>query len=56
MQIKTTMRYLLTLVRIAISNNLLIQTIKAAESVEERKSSYTVEGNLNWYSHYGGVI
>ena len=23
------------------------------ESVEKRKHSYTVGGNVNWYSHYG---
>ena len=25
----------------------------AREGVEERKSSYTVSGSVNWYNHYG---
>ena len=41
MQIKTAVSYHLTLVRIAI--------IK----MEAREPSYTVGGNVNWYSHYG---
>ena len=27
--------------------------ICAGKGVEERKSFYTVRGNVNWYSHYG---
>ena len=46
MQIKTTMRYHLTLVRMAITKNL--QTINAGESVEKREPSYTVGGLLWW--------
>ena len=42
MQIKTTMRYHLTLVRMAITKNL--QTINAGESVEKRESFYTAYG------------
>ena len=30
-----------------------LQTINAGEDVEKREHSYTVDGNLNWYSHYG---
>ena len=30
-----------------------LQTINAGEYVEKRESSYTVSGNVNWYSHYG---
>ena len=58
MQIKTTMRYHLTLVRMAAikkSTNKTKksqQTINAGESVEKRESSYTVGGNANYYSHY----
>ena len=45
MQIKTTMRYHLTLVRILLSKSL--QTINAGEGVEKKESSYTVGGNAN---------
>ena len=51
MQIKTTMRYHLMLVRMAAikksTNN------NAGEGVEKREPSYTVGGNANSYSHYG---
>ena len=30
-----------------------LQPLNAAESVEKWKSSCTVSGNANWYSHYG---
>ena len=45
MQIKTTMTYHLTPVRMAIIKNL--QTINAGEGVEEREPSCTVGGNVN---------
>ena len=45
MQIKTTMRYQLTLVRIAIIKNQ--QTINAGEGVEKREPSCTVGVNVN---------
>ena len=51
MQIKTTMRYHLTLVRMAIIKSL--QIINAGEGVEKREPSYTVPGNISWCSHYG---
>ena len=51
MQIKTTMKYHLTPVRMAIIKNL--QAINAGEGVEKREASCTVSGNVNWYSHYG---
>ena len=51
MQLKTAMRYHLTLVRMAIIKNL--QTVNAGEGVEKREPSYTVGGNVNGYSHYG---
>ena len=50
-QVKTTMRCHLTPVRMVIIQNL--QTVNAGEGVEERKTSCTVGGNINWYSHYG---
>ena len=45
MQMKTTMRYHLTPVRMAIIKNL--QTINAGEGVEKREPSCTVGGNVN---------
>ena len=50
MQIKTTMRYHLTSVRMAPSNN--PQTTNVGEGMERRESSSTVGGNVNWCSHY----
>ena len=50
MQIKTTMRYHLTLVRRAIIKK---STINAGEDVEKRESSCIVGGTVNWHSHYG---
>ena len=44
MQIKTTMRYHLTLVRMVIINK---STNNAGEGVEEREPSYTVGGSVN---------
>ena len=49
--IKTIMRFHLTPVRGPSSESL--QTIRAGVGVEEREPSYTVGGNINWYSHYG---
>ena len=46
MQIKTTMRYHLTPVRMAIIKNL--QTINAGEGVEKRECSCTVGRNVNY--------
>ena len=51
MQIKTTMRYHYTPVRMAATQRL--QAINAGEGVEKREPSYTVGGNADWYSHYG---
>ena len=48
MQIKTTMSYHLTLVRIAIIKISAIYTIlNTGEGVEKRELSYTVGGNVN---------
>ena len=45
MQIKTTVRYYLTPVRMALSKSL--QTINAGEGLEKREPSNTVGGNAN---------
>ena len=54
MQIKTTMRYHLTPVRVAISK--ITQITNVGENVEKREPLYTVGGNVNWYSHCGKNI
>ena len=51
-QTKTTMRYHLTPVKMAITKKNL-WTINAGVDVEKREPSYTDGGNVNWYSHYG---
>ena len=45
------MRDHLTPVRTAIIKNL--QIINAGEDVEEKEPSYIIDGNVNWYSHFG---
>ena len=53
MQIKTIVRYHLTLVQMAIQKwSKSLQIINAGEGVEKREPSYTVGGNVNWCSHY----
>ena len=49
-KVKTTMRYHLMLVRIAVIQT---STNKCREGAEKRESFYTVGGNAKWYSHYG---
>ena len=51
MEIKTTMRYQLTPVRMAIIKNL--QTVHSGENIEKRKPSCTVGEDPNLYNHYG---
>ena len=53
MQIKTTMRYHLTPVRLAIIISL--QITNAGEGMEEREPSYTISESINWDNHYGRV-
>ena len=52
MQIKTTMRYHLTPVRLAVKKKKNPQTINTREDVKKRET-YTAGRNVNWYSHYG---
>ena len=51
MQIKTAMRYHLTLVRMAIIKK--STNSKCWRGVEKREPSCTVGGNVNWCRHYG---
>jgi len=51
MQVKTTMKYHLTLVRMPSSKSL--QIINIGEGVEKREPSCTAGGNINCYSHSG---
>ena len=51
MNIKTTMRYNLTPVRMATLISPQIRN--AGGSVEKREPSCTSAGNVSWYSHYG---
>ena len=51
MTIKDTMRYHLTLIRMAIFKS--VQTIKAGEGVDKGVCSCTFGSNVNWYSHCG---
>ena len=51
MKIKTTMRYHLIPVRMAINKNNK-ETAGVGKDVEKREHLCTVGGNINWYSHY----
>ena len=53
-QIKTTMRYHLTLVRMGkINKRGNNETTDVGEDVQKGEPSCTVGGNVNWYSHSG---
>uniref|UniRef100_A0A8D0U3Y6 Uncharacterized protein n=1 Tax=Sus scrofa TaxID=9823 RepID=A0A8D0U3Y6_PIG len=51
MQIKTTTRYHLTPVRMAIIHK--STNSKCGKGCGEKRTSCTVGGNVSWYSHYG---
>ena len=54
MQFKTTMRYHLMHVRMAISINQ--QTTSAGEVVEKGEPFYTVGGSADWFKHCGSSM
>ena len=50
MQIKTTISYHLTLIRMAI----IKKSTKTSAGIDvEKRESYMAGGNVYWYSHYG---
>ena len=51
LQIKTTMRYYLTPVRMATINTTSITNV--GEVGGKKEPLYPAGGNINWYSHYG---
>jgi len=51
MQIKTAMRYHFTAVRLAIFKKPTKN--KGWGECGEKEPCYTIDGNVNWYSHYG---
>ena len=54
MQIKTSMRYHLASVRMAIiKKKKKTEIISIGENVEKREPSYAVGENVNWCNHYG---
>ena len=48
MRIKTSMRYQLIPVKMAIIKK---STINVREGIERREPSYTIDGNISWYSY-----
>ena len=51
MQIKTTMRYHFTPVRMTIIKK--TRNNRVGKDVAKREPLYSVDKNVNWYSHYG---
>lgn len=51
MQVRTTMTYYLMPIRMAIIKKQKVTGV--GEGVEKRELFYTIEGNVNWCSHYG---
>ena len=51
MQIKITMRYYLTSVKMGIIKQLT--NSKYWRECRERECSYSADGNISWYNHYG---
>ena len=51
MQIKSTMKYYITPVRIAIIKRQEI--VNVGKGNPKREPEYTINGNVNWYNHYG---
>ena len=49
LQIKTTVRYYLTLVRMATIKK--STNVKSGEDMEKKEPSYAFGGNVNWCSH-----
>ena len=54
-EIKATMKYCLSRIIILIIMTLIKKSKnkKCRKDVKKRKLSYTVGGNVSWYSHYG---
>jgi hypothetical protein len=53
MQIKTTLRFHLTTVRIASFKNQQKTTTNVGEDIGRKEPSYTPGGNVSYYSHSG---
>jgi len=50
---KPTQYYKAIILQLKMKKNLSLQITNAREGVEKRELSYTVGGNIYWYSHYG---